>query len=211
MNSINKQQLSAMLQASCNRLTNNIAQLNALDSETGDGDHGSTMLKVVHCIQARLAASEPEQDWQQLVEDIGWSVMGQDGGSAGMLMGSLFTGLAADLNQPALDAVEFGAALQAAQERIQAQSGARPGDKTLLDALLPAVSAYQQIAATHADFSTCLAAAAAAAEEGAESTRSMVAKRGRAKNLGERTLGHIDPGAVSISLIFSGFLQATQE
>jgi phosphoenolpyruvate---glycerone phosphotransferase subunit DhaL len=179
--------------------------LSQLDSAVGDGDHGTTMARICDAILATLAGT-PADDLAALCNAIGWAVMCTDGGSASPLLGSFFAGCADGLTptQPLTTEVlhrTFAAGLQ----NLRRQTPAKPGDKTLLDALVPAVAALQQAAETGLPVVPALRAAATAAGAGAEATRPLRATFGRARNLGERTVGHLDPGAASIALFFEGF------
>jgi dihydroxyacetone kinase-like protein len=132
-----------------------------------------------------------------------------DGGSTGPLWGSLFVGMSTGVGEA--DSLDCGAvadAFEAGLAKIQKQSKAQVGDKTMMDALIPAVGAIRTAADASASINDAMSAAAQAAAEGAEATAGMQAKFGRARNLGERVIGHIDPGATSMSLLFKAFSEA---
>jgi dihydroxyacetone kinase-like protein len=176
--------------------------LNALDSEVGDGDHGDTMLRGFRA----AAHTVNEGDYgsiSALFDAVADSLAEETGGAIGPLLAAFFAegGLAFSgmegVRVPAL-ALFFKRGLDAVRE----VGGAQPGDKTLVDALAPAVSAL--VESQGADVVTALDAAAQAAENGAQATQIYVASMGRARYLGERALGHPDPGAVSFSLIVRG-------
>lgn len=182
--------------------------LSELDSAVGDGDHGITMGRVCDAIVATLAGT-PADDLAALCTAVGWAVMCTDGGSTSPLLGSFFTGMSDGLTTPGpLTATMLHHAFDAGLTNLRRQTPAKPGDKTLIDALVPAVAALQQAAVAGAPIATALNAAAAAAAAGAEATRPLKAAFGRARNLGERTVGHLDPGAASIGLFFEGFAQS---
>jgi dihydroxyacetone kinase-like protein len=157
---------------------------------------------------AKAIADNPGTDLKELLAKIAWDVMNCDGGSTGPLLGSFFMGMSdavagkTNLDCPALVAMFEGGILKLAK-----QSRAKIGDKTMMDAFLPALDALHA-AAPSGSIHNALQQAAAAAATGAEATKALQAKFGRARNLGERVIGHADPGAVSVSLLFTGFSAA---
>lgn len=178
--------------------------LSAIDSETGDGDHGVTVSKIARAVIAECdstAARTPSE----LLSDISVAVMGIDGGSAGPLWAMLFDGASEAIGDAdMIEAETIGVLLGGAIEGLGSVSDAKQGMKTMLDALAPAAEAAERC---EGELEDVLAAAAQAAEEGAESTRDMLACYGRAKNLKEDSRGHLDPGAVGIAL----FLRALSD
>lgn len=183
------------------------AMLGALDAAVGDGDHGVTILRAMEAV-ARTVAENPAGDLQELFSRIAWAVMSCDGGSTGPLLGTFFGGMGeAGAGRRELDAAGLVALFDAGVSKLQKQSRARIGDKTMMDAFLPALDAMKAAAPGESPVSI-LARAAEAAALGAEATAGMRAKFGRARNLGDRVLGHKDPGAVSVSLLFKGFSQS---
>ena len=153
------------------------------------------------------ATSDTSKNIGELLNKVGWDVMCVDGGSAPPLLGSFFTGMGDGATGKAeLDVPALAAALQAGVTAMREHSKAQIGDKTMMDALLPAVAACGGNTPSEA-----LRASAEAATRGAAATKEMVAKFGRARNLGDRTKGHQDPGATSVSLIFQAFANAVNE
>jgi len=133
--------------------------------------------------------------------------MSVDGGSASPLLGSFFMGMAEGTPEvDPLNGAALAAAFEAGLAKFRAQTPAQVGDKTMLDALVPAIEALR--AAAEQDLAPMLAAAAEAAAKGAESTKTLQARFGRARNLGPRSIGWADPGATSIALLFAGFRDA---
>jgi dihydroxyacetone kinase-like protein len=198
--------LSRMLCAATERIRAEHEMLSRLDGAVGDGDHGTTILRTMEAA-AQAAAAAPESGLQKTLSSVAWAVMGCDGGSTGPLLGSFFLGMSeAAGSESALDAAGVVRLFEAGLARLQKQSRAQPGDKTLMDALLPAVAAMKT-APPGTSIQGLLQLAAAAAASGAESTRNLRAKFGRARNLGDRVLGHLDPGAVSMALLFQGFAE----
>ncbi|MGE5607968.1 MAG: dihydroxyacetone kinase subunit DhaL [Bacillota bacterium] len=199
------QNFVCMLSAGATRLRDNHELLSRLDSATGDGDHGTTMKKVADTIlESVQSCSTPAI--QPLLESVGWNVMSVDGGSTSPLLGSFFMGMSeAAAGKEQITCPDLATLFEAALAKLRAQTPAKPGDKTMVDALVPAVAAIRTAADQHQSIDQALTSAATAASQGAQSTQSMQAKFGRARNLGPRTLGHVDPGATSISFLFAGF------
>jgi dihydroxyacetone kinase-like protein len=181
-------------------------QLSELDSVAGDGDHGATMLRVVDRLE-RVFALDDSLDLKQSFQRAGWDVMGADGGASTSLLGVFFVGVSDGLPDQCkcIDCRGLAQAFQSGLAAVQRQTKAQPGDKTMMDALAPAISALNDAAQCGADINGALHKAAEAAQSGAEVTRKMIARYGRARLLGERTLGHQDAGATSVALMFAGF------
>lgn len=180
------------------------AMLSELDCASGDGDHGATMLRTVERLEKTFEPGGPG-DLKTCMQEAGWSVLGVDGGASSSLLGVFFGGMAdaAGSDLPAM----FEAGLAALRKQTKAQ----PGDKTMMDALVPAVQAMHAAADAGKSVLEALHDAAAAARAGAEATRSLTARYGRAKFLGEKTRGHLDPGATSVSLMFEGFYRGLSQ
>ncbi len=175
-----------------------------LDAAIGDGDHGITMLRAMEKM-GEVIAAEPGGDIGLLLGNIAWALMDIDGGAVGPLYGSLFLGMSeATVGVSVLDENNFTRMFESGLKGIQTQTKAREGDKTLMDALIPAVQALRSSADKGMSLPEMLDAAATAAMEGAENTRNFPAHFGRAKYQGERTLGHPDPGSVSMACFFRG-------
>ena len=197
--------LASLLQSGANRVKENCDLLSRLDSATGDGDHGVTMKRTADVILESVANCEVKAIGPML-ESVGWNVMSVDGGSTSPLLGSFFMGMSEAVGaRESLVAAEVGLAFEAGLAKFRAQTAAQVGDKTMVDALVPAVDALRRAAEEGLDIKQAFARAADAAARGAESTKDLQAKFGRARNLGARTLGHVDPGATTISILFAGF------
>lgn len=178
--------------------------LSELDAVIGDGDHGTTISRAMEILKDSLGKG-PEDDLKKLLKNVGWALLGVNGGATGPLLGSLFKGLSDGLeNGAVVDAAAVAAMFASSRDAVLKVSGASLGDKTMIDAFLPAVEAIVK-ASDKSDLIAMFEAAAEAAEKGAKNTVDMVAKKGRAKNLQEKSRGHIDAGATSISIIFRGF------
>jgi dihydroxyacetone kinase len=178
-------------------------ELCRLDAGAGDGDHGVTMALAARAVRQALAAS-PEASGPELVTKLAMA-MGSVGGAIGPIYAAGLLAIAGTLRKLPPDepvtTSDLLACAEAAETAITGLGRAKPGDKTILDALDPAIGALRQASASGLGIDAALDAAAAAAREGAASTAAMVATMGRASRLGERSRGLADPGASSFALI----------
>ena len=205
---INADVMVAMLQKAIATIRENEQMLCDLDAATGDGDHGAAMVSAVAAADKAIAEWD-KASLKSLLHGVGWGMMCIDGGSTGPLWGSLFVGMSKGAGDAeALDCAAMADAFEAGLEKLQKQSKAGVGDKTMMDALIPAVGAIRTAADASASVSDAMSAAATAAADGAAATTDMLAKFGRARNLGDRVIGHVDPGATSMSLLFKAFSEA---
>lgn len=172
--------------------------LTELDREIGDGDHGTNLDRGFSAAMTKL---DECVDVGDVFLATGRTLISVVGGASGPLYGTLFRTLGRSLRTPDADAAAFGSALQAAVERVEELGGARPGDKTMVDVLLPVAAAFSD--ASERGFAEAARAAAMAAEKAADATVQMRARKGRASYLGERSVGHKDPGAASTALVFA--------
>jgi dihydroxyacetone kinase-like protein len=201
-------EFAAMVRAAADQVRANVERLSKLDSVGGDGDHGTTMARAMGKAEAAIEAESTGQR-KSLPLDIGWGIMGVDGGATGPLLGTLFMGMADAVGEAeSLDASGLADAFAAGLAALEKQTRARPGDKTLMDALVPAVTALRDTAAAGGSPADALQAAAEAAEGGAEATKELQARFGRARNIKEASVGSPDPGATSMALLFQGFAEA---
>lgn len=191
----------AWLDRAAELLAEHADHLTELDRAIGDGDHGTNMARGFGA-SAALAAHETFPSIDAYLKKVGMTLVSTVGGASGPLYGTFFLRLAGPLaGASTIGAVELGRALAAGVEGVVARGRAEVGDKTMYDALAPAVQAYQGELEAGADVGACLAAALAAAEEGRDGTEGLVARKGRASYLGERSAGHVDPGASSAVLL----------
>ena len=204
MSGLNRELLKKMLSTATASIETNVAHLNQLDSSTGDGDHGTSIVKAIRAAFQSVSEAPSGQSLMEILYNAGWAVMGEDCGSTSSLIGAFFMGMSDAVASDELDNAAAIALFPAGLAGISKQTKAKVGDKTLMDALIPAIEAMQNAD----DLKTALDAAASAAAQGAESTKAYVAKFGRAKNLGERSVGHVDAGATSIALIFDAFAKS---
>jgi dihydroxyacetone kinase-like protein len=201
--------IDAWLRLAATRLHDHAGALTALDQAIGDGDHGTNMDRGFKAIVAMIDGGEPEGDDDRAMAAIrlrsaGRTLISTVGGAAGPLYGTAFMRAGgaiagADGSTPASDAALAG--LDAAITGIQGLGKATAGEKTMLDALLPAMDAGRSEVARGADSVAVTAAMATAAEAGATATIPLLATKGRASYLGDRSIGHQDPGATSAALL----------
>jgi dihydroxyacetone kinase-like protein len=181
-------------------------ELTSLDAAIGDGDHGINMDRGMSAVIVRLDRGElPAGAPGPLVNAVGRTLMSTVGGASGALYGRAFVRIGERLGpgRPAVpDVIE---AMEAGVAAIAALGRSGPGEKTMLDALVPAAAAFRAACGTGEGLAAAAAAAAAAAEAGALSTIPMLATKGRASYLGPRSIGHLDPGAASAALFMRAF------
>ena len=184
-------------------------RLTQADKAIGDGDHGIGMARGFENVLKRVEGQE-FSSLEALFKTVGMALLTSIGGAAGAVFGTLFRGAAENLKgQDVLTAEVLSRMLQDGLKAVKDRGHAKPGDKTMVDALEPAaVEARNQEAAP---LDVALAAIAEAARLGLEKTKEMVAAVGKAKTLGERSLGHPDPGAVSMSLILDFMKEYVEE
>jgi dihydroxyacetone kinase-like protein len=191
-------QTKAALLAAADAIIASVDRLTKADQAIGDGDHGLGMSRGMKAAKDALD-KKPAATVGDLFKTMGMAIVSTSGGASGAVFGTFFTGAGKILTEDALDALLFAAALEEGQKAVQARGKAEPGHKTMLDALAPAAQAAQAYA--EAGLVPAARAAAKAAGEGVEQTKDMVAQFGRARTLGDRALGHPDPGAISVSII----------
>ena len=175
--------------------------LTELDSAIGDADHGINMDRGMKAVITKIDAQEPT-DVGALLKTVGMTLVSTVGGAGGPLYGTLFLQMGtATAGKETLEAPDWAAALDAAVTGVQARGKAVLEDKTMVDALIPARDAYRQALEEGASFANALRRSTAAAEDGMKATVPLVARKGRASYLGERSAGHQDPGATSSWLL----------
>lgn len=198
---IDKQVLSEMLSNAAEVFIDRSDQLSEIDSKFGDGDHGITVKKIGSLIKEKVEKWEDET-FGKFFEDLGMAIMGVNGGSAGPLYGTLIGGLGVDLtDETEIDAQLLKEMFASCLSEMEDITTAKVGDKTMMDALIPAVQAAQE---AKDSIEEILKAAAEAAMGGAKESEKFVSKFGRAKSYKEQTIGTPDAGAVSTSLFFEG-------
>lgn len=186
----------AWVRGSAATVTEHREELIDLDRAIGDGDHGENLYRGYTAVLGKLDAAEPATVGDVL-KLVATTLMSTVGGAAGPLYGTAYLRGAKAADGPELDAAGVAAVLTAGVEGIVARGKAEVGDKTMVDAWTPAAAAAQQVADDGGSAAAAWRAAADAARAGAESTDPLVAHKGRASYLGERAIGHRDPGAQS--------------
>lgn len=210
MTAIDASYLSAFFRAAADRLEAERQQLCTLDGEIGDGDHGTSMANGFAAINARLREIAGKGgDAPALLREAASAFLGDVGATVGPLYATAFLHGARLLDTTPLPREGLGDLLAAFADGIHMRGKAELGDKTMLDAWLPAAQAAQAAARAGANAQAVARAAMTAAQDGAETTASMIASRGRAARLKERSLGHRDPGAVSAALLVTAFHDIT--
>lgn len=187
---------SRLIDAAAAAVGQNAAELTALDQAIGDGDHGINMRRGF----AAIAESRDEISGLALPEalqKIGMTLVMKVGGAAGPLYGSLFMAMGKAMPAPPAGAADLAAALRAGVNGVKQRGKSEAGEKTMLDVLVPVSQALEAAAAEGASLDMLLAQVREAADKGLDATRDMLATKGRASFLGERSVGHLDPGARS--------------
>ena len=200
--SVSYDEVVAWVRASAAQVAENKDYLTQLDAAIGDGDHGINMNRGMSAVVGKLDEAAGEQDIGALLKTVGMTLVSSVGGAGGPLYGTLFLqmGTAAS-GKSELGPDDWAAALEAGVKGVQARGKAEPGDKTMIDALLPGLVALRSALDGGASFEDALTASAEAAGQGMRETIPLVAKKGRASYLGERSAGHQDPGATSSHML----------
>ena len=181
-----------------------------LDRAIGDGDHGENMDRGFKAALEALGQAQPGSV-AEVLKTVAKTLMSTVGGAAGPLYGTAFLRASKAAEDGELDGAGAAAVIAGALEGIQARGKATTGEKTMVDAWTPALEAARAAAESGSDATAVFEAAATAAEAGAAATEPMRATKGRASYLGERSIGHLDPGAVSTSLILRAAARAAGE
>jgi len=178
-------------------------ELNSMDAACGDGDFGSTMATAFEATR-KILEEESGHDVGLLLASVGTSILSIAGGASGPTVATVFTAAgAAAKGKHELNLTDLASMLDESAQKITLLGGAKKGDKTLMDALEPAVSELRAAANDNLSIRDGLDRAAQAARVGCESTKGLIAKYGRARYLGEQTIGQVDPGAYLIALMFA--------
>lgn len=181
--------------------------LTELDSAIGDADHGSNMTRGMTAVMDKLGAA-PASAADELFKSVGMTLVTSVGGASGPLYGTFFLRMGMTAGPATeLDGAALSAALRAGLEGVVARGKAEAGDKTMFDAMAPAVDAWDETLGGGGDLVAAASAAFAAAEVGRDATEPLVARKGRASYLGERSAGHLDPGATSTTLLFEALVE----
>lgn len=210
MTTITIDHLVSWLEAFRGKVAEQASYLTELDSAIGDADHGTNMARGMTAVMGKLAEKPDAID--ALGKTVGMTLVSSVGGTSGPLYGTFFLRLGAAAGAVVeLEAGEFAQALRAGFEGLLARGKAEPGDKTLVDAMGPALDALDAALADGAGLAHAAASARDAAAAGRDATEPLVARKGRASYLGERSAGHIDPGAASTAMLFEALAEVLEE
>lgn len=205
MMTVTTDDLQRWIRTFADRVETEKSYLTKLDSAIGDGDHGQNMNRGMQAAQEKMEdASEPAA----LLKGVAMSLISKTGGASGPLYGTFFMEAAKAAPEAEIDLSNWAAMMRAGLDGVQRRGKAQPGDKTMVDAMIPAVEVLEQAAEDSSEFDSALQQAAEAAEEGMEATIPLVAQKGRASYLGERSKGHQDPGATSTYYLFAAAASA---
>jgi phosphoenolpyruvate---glycerone phosphotransferase subunit DhaL len=203
MQKLTVQDFISMWKCALARVKERADEFSRLDAVTGDGDHGTA---IVQALVSSVAMAEKGIEFKTMLNEMGFNVMMQTGGSTSTLFGALILGMSDHAEGTELDCQQVVRMFQGGLEGVQKQTKAGRGDKTMMDALIPAIDAM--VASDCNDIRQLFAVAAEAAEQGAMATIDMKANFGRARNYGERSIGTADAGALSWACMFSAFHQS---
>ena len=192
-----------------NTIQENKIVLSQLDSVIGDGDHGVTIAKGLEAAMEKLEINNPESI-SELLKTAGNAIIVTIGGVAGPIFGTFFAemGRAIDASKKTVDLKDLSAMFRASLEKIMRLGGAKPGDKTMVDALEPAVKEIEASSISSTDIKSAMESMVKAAKKGAESTKDMIAQKGRSSYAGERSIGYEDAGANTVFFILNAFYES---
>lgn len=194
--------LKAMMNKALENIKAREEEFSKLDAVIGDGDHGTAIVTALSCI---VRSAQQGTEFKSMLMDMGMNVMLEVSGSTSTLLGALFLGMSDCAEGTELDAEGVKKMFAGGLANVKQQTSAQVGDKTMMDALIPAVEAIQNCPSN--DIKEVLQAGAKAALAGAESTIQLKANFGRARNYGERSVGYMDSGAASWSCMFASFAE----
>lgn len=208
MTDVSKEQLIDWLGRFNAHVTENRAYLTELDSAIGDADHGANMARGMAAVVDKVG-SAPSETLDVLFKQVGMTLVTSVGGASGPLYGTFFLRFGVTAGETTeLDVEQLSAALHAGLAGVITRGKAEVGDKTMLDAMTPAIDAFD--AAKADGLKAAANAAFEAAEKGRDATLPLVARKGRASYLGDRSAGHLDPGATSTAFLFQSLAEAVQ-
>ena len=209
METFGLQNARSWIEAAALLIAENARMLTDLDAAIGDGDHGENMMRGFKAVEKKLETGPPAADLSGLFRLVGMALLSSVGGAAGPLYGGFFLALSkACAGKDTLDRAELGRVLAEGLGDIQRRGKAELGDKTMVDALSPALQAFRTF--PDGDLAGALAAAAEQAHRSAEATIPLQARKGRASYLGERSIGHQDPGATSAWLLLQALASVSK-
>ncbi len=206
METFTKDQVIGTISSMCDIVIENEVPFCELDSAAGDGDFGMSLAKGFKVVKAEWD-KHSRDDIGAFLKDCGMIITEHCGGASGPIWGSAFRAMGKSAQgKETLNLVELGEMVQAAIDAVQKRGGAKLGDKTLLDALIPAVESIKASAAAGETFAVALPKGAAAAVQGGENTKLIAATKGRASYVGDRSISFPDAGATAIGIIYTRLL-----
>ncbi|MGO1569876.1 MAG: dihydroxyacetone kinase subunit DhaL [Canibacter sp.] len=201
-------QLVSWMRAYQKRILDNREYLTELDAQVGDADHGSNMVRGVNAVVDRLA-QEPPENVSEFGKTVGMTFVSSVGGASGPLYGTFFLRSAIAMgDKTELSGSDLVAMLQAGVQGVQARGKAKVGDKTMVDVLVPALNAAENV--HDSTIVDGVDAAVQAARDAVNESKDLVARKGRASYLGQRSAGHIDPGSASSLMLFEALADVVQ-
>ncbi len=203
--SLDLSEMKALLSTAARAVIASKDRLTKADQDIGDGDHGVGMARGFAAVEQ--ATAKEVRTIQDLFRGCGMALMMASGGASGVVFGTLLQGAANNLKGDVVDAEALVLALEGGLKAVQDRGKAKIGDKTMVDAIAPAAAAARKALAARGSLADVAAAAAKAAAEGVEATRGLVAKIGKAKGLGDRTVGFVDPGALTTSILLDSIAE----
>ncbi len=205
---MDNKKLIEILQAIAQRMEKEKEVLTELDNAIGDGDHGINLARGFAAVEQKLPTLA-DKDLGAILKGVGMALVSNVGGASGPLYGTAFMKAGGALKgETETDDEKFVAAFEAAVEGIKMRGKAHEGEKTMLDAQCPALKALKESLAAGKDIKAAMADAVEAAKKGVAYTKTIIATKGRASYLGERSIGHEDPGAVSSLMMLEEIAQA---
>jgi dihydroxyacetone kinase-like protein len=178
--------------------------LTQLDAEIGDADHGTNMARGFNTVMSKI--SENDTDLKDVLKRVGMGLVSSVGGASGPLYGTMFLKASNAIKDDNVDQVVLCEMFKAALDGVKERGKATKGEKTIIDAMEPAYDAFVKVISSGGSLKQALEEAVKAAEEGVEYTKTIIATKGRASYLGERSIGHQDPGATSFTLLLKSVL-----
>jgi phosphoenolpyruvate---glycerone phosphotransferase subunit DhaL len=202
--------LPKMIEAIADTIEQNAEEVTALDQAIGDGDHVINLQRGIEAVRAK-STELSRLDWAAAWQKIGMTLLATMGGASGSLFGTLFISMSKASDEQPLDLRTFAAVFAEGVEAVKKRGKAQAGEKTMLDVLIPVAESLQQAAADSAALPDLLENVSRVAIAGMESTRDMVATKGRASFLEERSKGHIDAGAKTSQLMICAIADVVKE
>ena len=199
--------LPSLIEAVAKTIENNAEELTELDQAIGDGDHVANLQRGIQALMAQSGALS-QLDWQAALQKIGMTIMSSIGGASGSLYGTLFIAMSKNLQNQPLTLTTFADVFLKGVEAVKQRGKAEKGEKTMLDVLIPVAEQLHPDTSKPLQLTDLFEQVKQTAIAGAESTRDMVATKGRASFLGERSRGHIDAGAKSSQLMICAIVDA---